>query len=401
MSEWKEVKLGNLLDIKHGFAFPGSGITEEKTNHILVTPGNFNIGGGFKSMKLKYFKGNYPEEYVLKADDLVVTMTDLSQETDTLGYSAKIPHNNNVNYLHNQRIGLIKLISNELNKDFIYWLMRTKEYQSFIVSSASGTAIMHTSPSRIKEYSCLIPPLSEQENIAEILNSLDDKIDLLQRNNKTLEQLAETLFRQWFVEEREVGCKKSTLGELVKVIDNRGKTPSFTETKTDYPIIEVNALNGKNRYIDYSLIKKYVDEHTYNNWFRAGHPKLNDILFSTVGSIGEMSMLLNPTGTIAQNIVALRAEKISPYYLYQYLMSIQDEIKEFDIGSVQPSIKVTHLTKIEIPMPDSKKVNLFDNQAKDICNKISINYNQIQKLETLRDTLLPKLMSGTIKIAND
>jgi type I restriction enzyme S subunit len=82
-------------------------------------------------------------------------------------------------------------------------------------------------------------------------------------------------------------------------------------------------------------------------------------------------------------------------------MSIQDEIKEFDIGSVQPSIKVTHLTKIEIPMPDSKKVNLFDNQAKDICNKISINYNQIQKLETLRDTLLPKLMSGTIKIAND
>jgi type I restriction enzyme S subunit len=119
-----------------------------------------------------------------------------------------------------------------------------------------------------------------------------------------------------------------------------------------------------------------------------------------VGSIGEMSMLLNPIGTIAQNIVALRAEKISPYYLYQYLMSIQDEIKEFDIGSVQPSIKVTHLTKIEIPMPDSNKVNLFDNQAKDICNKISINYNQIQRLETIRDTLLPKLMSGVVRVEN-
>jgi len=117
-----------------------------------------------------------------------------------------------------------------------------------------------------------------------------------------------------------------------------------------------------------------------------------------VGSIGEMSMMLNPAGTIAQNIVAIRAEKISPYYLYQYLMSIQDEIKEFDIGSVQPSIKVTHLIKIEIPIPDSKKVNMFDNQAKDICNKISVNYNQIQKLESLRDTLLPKLMSGDIRV---
>ena len=74
MSEWKENTLGNFIEIKHGFAFPGGGITDEKTNNILVTPGNFNIGGGFKSSKFKYFKGDFPAEYILKENDLVVTI---------------------------------------------------------------------------------------------------------------------------------------------------------------------------------------------------------------------------------------------------------------------------------------------------------------------------------------
>ncbi|MFN4956902.1 MAG: restriction endonuclease subunit S, partial [Cyclobacteriaceae bacterium] len=177
MSEWREHKLGDFIEVKHGFAFSGTGITDQPTRNILVTPGNFNIGGGFKNSKFKYFNYEFPNEYILKTGDIVVTMTDLSQETDTLGYAAKIPMYDGINFLHNQRIGLVQFKGSEANEDFIYWLMRTKEYQSFIVGSASGTSIMHTSPSRIKEYQFLLPSRSEQAAIAEVLSSLDDKID--------------------------------------------------------------------------------------------------------------------------------------------------------------------------------------------------------------------------------
>ncbi|MBI3584828.1 MAG: restriction endonuclease subunit S [Nitrospinae bacterium] len=161
MSEWKEYKLGDLIDVKHGFAFKGECITTEPTSNILVTPGNFNIGGGFKVTKCKYYYGQYPESYILKEGDIVVTMTDLSQEGDTLGYSAKIPKQDGFKFLHNQRIGLVNIISDEADKDFIYWMMRTYEYQGFIVGAATGTSIRHTSPTTIKEYTFQLPPLPE------------------------------------------------------------------------------------------------------------------------------------------------------------------------------------------------------------------------------------------------
>ena len=220
MSESKEVQLGNFFKVKHGFAFKGKNITSEKTLEILVTPGNFHIGGGFKFDKFKYFNGEYPQDYILQENDIVITMTDLSKETDTLGYSAKVPKSNNgEKYLHNQRIGLVQFKNNDANSDYLYWLMRTREYQGYIIGSASGTSIMHTSPSRIEDYQFLIPPLPEQKAIAEVLSSLDDKIDLLHRQNKTLEQMAETLFRQWFVEKAKEDWEEKPLSNIATFLN--------------------------------------------------------------------------------------------------------------------------------------------------------------------------------------
>ena len=110
--------LGDYISIKHGYAFKGSGITTEDNGIVLVTPGNFALGGGFKEEKCKYFNGEYPSEYVLAPDDLIVTMTDLSKEMDTLGYSALVPKSDRI-YLHNQRIGLISINREDLDKHYV------------------------------------------------------------------------------------------------------------------------------------------------------------------------------------------------------------------------------------------------------------------------------------------
>ena len=128
-------------------------------------------------------------------------------------------------------------------------------------------------------------------------------------------------------------------------------------------------------------------------------PQRYDTLIATVGSIGEMAMFLNNRGTIAQNIVAFQSViKTSPFYLYQFLKYIEDDVKEYDIGSVQPSIKVTHLIKMDFIQPDDKKLNEFDKMMNDITNKLMSNQDQIRALSHLRDTLLPKLMSGEVRV---
>ncbi|WP_249437828.1 restriction endonuclease subunit S [Escherichia coli] len=220
------VKLGDFVTIKHGYAFPGKFITSQETKKILVTPGNFNIGGGFKSSKFKYYSGEtYPEQYRFNGGELIVTMTDLSKETDTLGYAALVPNDNNI-YLHNQRVGLVQILNNDLDKMYLYWKMRTREYQEFIANSASGTSVMHTSPKKICEYEFLLPTKLEQKAIASVLSSLDEKIDLLHCQNKTLESMAETLFRQWFdVDSNDEWQEKNVLG---KVRISRSFLPKLT-----------------------------------------------------------------------------------------------------------------------------------------------------------------------------
>ena len=117
----RAISLGDLVTIKHGFAFKGEYFTDQVTDKILVTPGNFEMRGGFKSSKLKYYDGPIKTDYILSPGDLIVTMTDLSKEGDTLGYSALVP-DNGLTYLHNQRIGLVETKSKLIDKSYLYYI---------------------------------------------------------------------------------------------------------------------------------------------------------------------------------------------------------------------------------------------------------------------------------------
>lgn len=190
--------LGDYISIKHGYAFKGDGITTEDNGVVLVTPGNFATGGGFKEEKCKFFSDQYSSDFVLSPGDLIVTMTDLSKEMDTLGYSALVPKSNRV-YLHNQRIGLISINREGLDKQYLYWFMRSRDYQRTIAGGASGTTVHHTSPSRICEVQINFPDLLTQKKIARLLDSLEDKIQNNSKINKNLLEQAQSIFTQEFL----------------------------------------------------------------------------------------------------------------------------------------------------------------------------------------------------------
>jgi len=330
---------------------------------------------------------------LLHNNDVLIAMTGQG----SVGRVGKLKLKSRQKALLNQRVG--KFICDEVNlsKVFLYFILTTEKYQDYLFNAGAGSGQPNLSPNLILETKIPWVPYKVQVGIASVLSSLDDKIDLLHSQNKTLEALAETMFRQWFIEDAQEDWEYAELKKYVSIVDNRGKTPPNQTEYTRYPLIEVNALGKESRLVDYSVIRKYVDEETFSSWFRNSIQKF-DTLISTVGSIGAMSMYIPNKGHIAQNVVGLRAINISPFYLFQILKYKKKEIHQLDIGGVQPSIKVPHLLSLIIPIPPTEKQKYFDNYLSQFVSKLEINYHQINTLETLRDELIPKLMSGKAKV---
>jgi type I restriction enzyme, S subunit len=399
MSKWKECTLGDIIKVKHGFAFKGNFISTEPNQNILVTPGNISIGGGFKKSKFKYYKGDFPKDYILKENDIVVTMTDLSQEGDTLGYSAKIPKSENgIKYLHNQRIGLVQFLNDEVNKDFIHWVMRTYEYQGFILGAASGTSIRHTSPTTIREYTFLLPPLPTQKAIANTLSSLDAKIDLLTKQNQTFEQLAQTLFRQWFIEEKKESWAEKSVSDFGKIVC--GKTPS--KKIKDYfngnvPFIKIPDMHNK------TFVFNAEDSLTE----KGANSQLNKLLppysicVSCIATVGLVTMNVFPSQTNQQINSIIPNEIFYRYFLFLFFKQMKDELLSMASGgTATDNLNTTDFSKIKISVPKNTVFKEFDAIVTPYFNKINSNSQQIKTLTNLRDTLLPKLMNGEVTINN-
>ncbi|MEX1183993.1 MAG: restriction endonuclease subunit S [Gemmatimonadota bacterium] len=217
MAEWRDCKLGDLIEVKHGFAFLGEHFADTGT-HIVLTPGNFLDEGGFKHKgdKEKWYQGPIPADYVLAEGDLLVAMTE--QAEGLLGSSAIVPRSDL--YLHNQRLGLVQPRDDrEVDKRFAYYLFNLRAVRQQIRASASGTKIRHTAPSRIADVRVHVPPRSVQSKIADILSAYDELIENSQRRVRILEEMARTLYREWFVHFRFPGHEShprvpSPLGEI-------------------------------------------------------------------------------------------------------------------------------------------------------------------------------------------
>ena len=196
-TNFPKCKMADVCGIKHGYAFSGEFFTEEDNDILLVTPGNFKVGGGFQDKKCKFFTGEYSKEYVLNGGDLIVTMTDLSKNMDTLGYSAIVPHTDRV-YLHNQRIGLFVNVSENINRVFLMCFMQTKEYRDNIIISATGSTVHHTSPSKILDCEMFVPPIELQNQFAAFVEQTDKSKFEIQKSLEKLETLKKALMQKYF-----------------------------------------------------------------------------------------------------------------------------------------------------------------------------------------------------------
>jgi len=189
---WEINELSKLMKIKHGYAFKSNHFSTEETHNIVLTPGNVEIGGGFKRKWFRFYDDEpFPNEYILKNGDILISMTDLTPTAQTLGFPFIIPSSEDKVFLHNQRLGKIEFRSLEAFPLFIFSFLCSSKYRTNIVNGSTGTTVRHTSPSRILEQKLALPPLKEQKEIADILSLADKKIEILRvkkEKYKTLKQ---------------------------------------------------------------------------------------------------------------------------------------------------------------------------------------------------------------------
>jgi restriction endonuclease S subunit len=292
-------------------------------------------------------------------------------------------------------------ISDRFDKSFIKYCFSFEPVKYQMYSHTNDTVQPTLNLSALKQIYLPIPPLVEQKAIAAILSSLDDKIDLLHRQNKTLEALAETLFRHCFVEAAAEGAK-GTIGDYVKVQGGYAfKSKDFKEVGfagvikiTNISMTSVDIVNTQ--FIDEAVVKN-IDEYKFR--ITSG----NFLIAMTGAEIGKIGIVENTTKQIWLNQRVGRLIAKVPYgdlvgYLAFKSREGQDHIMNAASGSAQENISSSDLEEMEFVAYSEERTSLFGKEAKPLFEKITFDLKQISTLTCLRDTLLPKLMSGEVRV---
>ncbi len=293
------------------------------------------------------------------------------------------------------------------DKQFLYYFARSDEFREIAIASMTGSSgRQRVQTEVVTQHKFLLPPLPEQKAIADVLSALDDKIDLLHRQNHTLEQMAETLFRQWFVEEAQEDWEEVMLGQFITCVNGVSyKSSELTYSKNALVTLKNFARNGGLRKDGF---KEYSGQFKDTQIVKDG-----DIVVAHTDLTQDASLIGNPIYVYNLNNydnlvismdlvkVILKPNALNQTFLYYLLKS--SDFKEFALTNSNGS-SVIHLSKKALPnfifkLPPENKIKYFYEFANPLDKKLALNLKQIQTLETLRDTLLPKLISGEVRVA--
>ena len=276
------------------------------------------------------------------------------------------------------------------DQNFVFYFLANQEFVDTANSGESGSRMPRADWNHLKVTNWNVPPLAEQTAIANVLSSLDDKIDLLHRQNKTLEQLAETLFRQWFVEEAEDSWEVKSLTEIATYLNGLA-LQKFPAKGNDYlPVIKIRemkqGISENSDKCSSDIPTQYIIQD-------------GDILFSWSASL-EVILWVGGKGALNQHLFKVTS---SIYPKWFYYLATKHHLAEFKSIAASKSttmghIQREHLEQAMISIPTNELLNQYNIRMTPIMDKLITNQIQIRTLTQTRDTLLPKLMSGEVRV---
>lgn len=391
MNNWKKCKLGDIAEVVGG-GTPSTKVDEYWNGDIAwITPKDLT---------------SYNKVFISKGARSI-TKLGLSQS------SAKLMPKGTVLLTSRAPIGYIAIAENEIStnqgfkslipkenltisKFLYYWLKNNVEY---LKNLSVGTTFAEISGQIVKEVEILLPPLEEQRQIATILSSIDDKIELLHEQNKTLEELAQTFFVNWF-KDREFD---STIGDFISIQNGFAfKSKDFIDCGDNGVIKIKNISNGIVDIVNTDKVESgVIDDIDLKFKINSG-----DILLGMTGNMGKIGIVPpNVCNVWLNQRVGIIKEKYRNARFIAYLQLISTFGKAYldniACGSVQENISATDIENCPFVKLTSEEIMSYSKQLNDFFEKIIFNLGEIQTLENMRDILIPKLLNGEIKVGGN
>lgn len=381
--EWKEVRLGDILNFRRGHDLP----------HSAMKPGNIPVAGS--NGVIGYHDTATPIKPIL-----------------TIGRSGNVgkPYFYEEAWAHNTTLYVDDFKGND--PKFLYYLCQTMPFANF----GGGSAVPTLNRNHIHPLETKIPvKVEDQCRIASILSSLDRKIELNNKINADLEEMAQAIFKNWFVDfepfkdgkfvDSELGMipegwKVVTLDDLTSKFGT-GLNPrkNFVLGHGNNYYVTIKNMGNNRIYLNDRCDK--VDDEALAKINKRSKLQKGDLLFSGIGTIGRVAMIVDDpiNWNTSESVFNMHPiDTVSSEFIYLLLLSdkFQQYVQQNAQGGVQQGIRMASLKAFQFAIPDD--LNLFDNLVKPIISKVKSNDKENDALSLLRDTLLPRLMSGELEV---
>lgn len=387
--EWKEVRLGDIVSIKSGLAYKGAFIG--KGENILLGMGCVSFKDKFLFSGARPYEADCEDKYCVGPGDIVLATRQQSDNLPILAMPAIIPAS-----LKAKKIiygtNLYKVENHsEVTNDFLFWQLKTPDYIDYISSVKTGSVVRMVTKKNVEDYVFRCPPKEVRDRISKLLWGLDRKIELNNKINADLEEMAQAIFKNWFVDfepfkdgkfvDSELGMipegwKVGTLGELCNF--KRGKN-----------LLTKNAIDE-----GVPVVAGGLEPSCYHNIANTGAPVIT--VSGSGANAGFMRMYHVPVWASDCSFIDISCKNF--YFVYCFLKVNSKLLKHAQTGAVQPHVKPSDIHDFELVIPDKESIYDFQDKVKPFFDKIAVIQKENSRLSLLRDTLLPRLMSGEIEV---
>ena len=404
---WEKSDLTHLITIKHGFAFK-SEFYSDKGQYVLLTPGSFYETGGFRDQgsKTKYYIGDIPDGYILSQGDMLLAMTE--QAEGLLGSALFVPENNR--YLHNQRLGLVQILNQEkVCKDFLYLFFNSPSIRKQITEQSTGTKVKHTSPDRLCSVIGLIPPLKEQQKIAEIISSWDQAISATERLLENSQQQKKALMQQLLT------GKKRLLDETGVSFSEKWKTYKLKEichlgAGVSAPQDEKYFLDGQYDFLRVSDLGSSNSRFAPPSRDKLNSTAIAELRMSPVSAGATLftksgaSLLLNQRAQLQADTYIVShigfAKVIENFssddYLYYLFCNI--DFKNLAAGTSLPALQLSVLSGYQLKIPSVAEQEKISEVLSVADKEIEILQKKLDCLKQEKKALMQQLLTGKKRV---
>ena len=428
MSSDPSFPLRSFVSLVRGTTYKGGLVGQP--GPVLLGLASIQPDGGFRRGSFKTYGGESPAKITLGPDDIYASLKDVTQSGDLLGSFARVPRDIAAGRLTQDTVKL-EFGGRPLDRDYLYWLLRTPIYRAYCRARATGTTTLGLARDDFLNFP-VTEPGDEELSLVELLEALDDRIELLRKTNATLEAIAQALFKSWFVDFDPVRAKQQGLapagmdeataalfpdsfeesvlglvptgwtvqpvGDAVECVG--GATPDTTDPSYWRP--EEHAWTTPK---DLSGLPAPVLLRTERQLSNKGLAKIGSgllpvgtLLMSSRAPIGYLAVTQVPVA-INQGYIAMPpGGLLPPLYMLFWCQQNMEGIKARANGSTFMEISKKAFRPIPTLIPSSPVIEAFLAHASPLFGRLVSNEQQAQTLATLRDTLLPRLISGQLRL---